>query len=115
MIAQTWPLLKNAKAKMAGATVLTSASGNTIAASLPPSSSVRRLSVGATAPMIARPVSVEPVNVTLATSACLHNCAPASFPPEVGRAACRERVCQYVEILGAAVNFKNKHKHIKTN
>src|SRR3546814_12127229 len=29
-------------------------------------------------------------------------------PPEIGRAACRERVWQYVEILGAAVSLKKQ-------
>src|SRR3546814_14628466 len=28
---------------------------------------------------------------------------------EIGRAACRERVCQYVEILVVAVSLKKKH------
>src|SRR3546814_15291172 len=27
---------------------------------------------------------------------------------QIGRAPCRERVCQYVEILGVAVSFKKK-------
>src|SRR3546814_13353665 len=29
---------------------------------------------------------------------------------EIGRAACRERVCQYVEISGVAVTLKKKEK-----
>src|SRR3546814_12978054 len=31
---------------------------------------------------------------------------------EIGRAACRERVCQYVEISVVAVSLKKKHKNI---
>ena len=50
--------------------------GSTIAASLPPSSSVRRARLPADASMILRPVSVEPVNITLAMSGC-----PARRPP----------------------------------
>src|SRR3546814_17362194 len=29
---------------------------------------------------------------------------------EIGRASCRERVCQYVEISGVAVSLKKKHQ-----
>src|SRR3546814_14429192 len=32
---------------------------------------------------------------------------------EIGRESCRERVCQYVEISGAAVSLKKKKKHNK--
>src|SRR3546814_14761146 len=31
-----------------------------------------------------------------------------SFSNEIGRASCRERVCQYVKISGGAVSFKKK-------
>src|SRR3546814_11865991 len=30
---------------------------------------------------------------------------------EIGRASCRERMCQYVSILAGAVSFKNKNNH----
>src|SRR3546814_13672634 len=33
--------------------------------------------------------------------------------PEIGRASCRERVCQYGEISVVAVSLKKKHKKIK--
>src|SRR3546814_12613442 len=33
--------------------------------------------------------------------------------PEIGRASCRERVCQYVEIAGVDVALKKKNKHKK--
>ena len=46
------------------------ASSNTTFAALPPSSRVSRLSVPATARMIALPTSVEPVNATLSTPGC---------------------------------------------
>ena len=42
-------------------------SSRTIDALLPPSSSCRRFTVGAAAAMIARPVAVEPVKVTMST------------------------------------------------
>src|SRR3546814_17771588 len=34
---------------------------------------------------------------------------------EIGRASCRERVCQYVEISVVAVSLKKKKKTIKDN
>src|SRR3546814_13285217 len=33
---------------------------------------------------------------------------PSFIEREIGRASCRERVCQYVEILGVAVSLKKK-------
>src|SRR3546814_15293328 len=39
--------------------------------------------------------------------------ARLSADDELGRAACRERVCQYVEILVGAVSFKKKKKRNK--
>src|SRR3546814_19693521 len=35
-----------------------------------------------------------------------------SNPLEIGRASCRERVCQYVEISGVAVSLKKKKETI---
>src|SRR3546814_13378427 len=32
-----------------------------------------------------------------------------ALPVEIGRASCRERVCQYVSISVVAGSFKNKH------
>src|SRR3546814_20567587 len=40
--------------------------------------------------------------------------SPARNGGEIGRASCRERVCQYVEIRVVAVALKTKHK-IETN
>src|SRR3546814_20458610 len=34
---------------------------------------------------------------------------------EIGRASCRERVCQYVSISVVAVSFKKKNKHRELN
>ena len=50
-------------------------------AALPPSSSVRRLSVPASSRWIAFPTSVEPVNAILSTSGCLTSSAPARPSP----------------------------------
>src|SRR3546814_19904201 len=33
---------------------------------------------------------------------------PAPLPRQIGRASCRERVCQYVSLSGVAVSLKNK-------
>ena len=49
---------------------LGSASGRTMPASLPPSSRVRRLTVSAEDLMMALPVAVEPVNMTLPIAGC---------------------------------------------
>src|SRR3546814_19071195 len=35
---------------------------------------------------------------------------PNDLPWKIGRASCRERVCQYVSISGVAVSYKNKTK-----
>ncbi len=58
-----------------GAICFGSTSSSTMAASLPPSSSVRRLSVCAALAMTLRPVVVEPVKATLATSGWLVSAA----------------------------------------
>src|SRR3546814_20336343 len=39
---------------------------------------------------------------------------PGGWCRQIGRASCRERVCQYVEISVVAVSLKNKKKN-KTN
>src|SRR3546814_10199157 len=62
---QIWPLLRKAAQNNSSATFSTSTSGITIAASLPPSSSVTRFSVGAADSMTRRPVAVEPVKLIL--------------------------------------------------
>src|SRR3546814_12725539 len=35
----------------------------------------------------------------------------SAAPAKIGRASCRERVCQYVEISGVAVSLKNRKYH----
>src|SRR3546814_13350850 len=35
-----------------------------------------------------------------------------SIPTQIGRASCRERVCQYVSILVVSVSLKNKNNSI---
>ncbi len=60
-----------------------SASGNTIAGDLPPSSSDTFLRLPAAAWTISLPTSVEPVNATLSTSGCAASAAPAVSPKPV--------------------------------
>jgi hypothetical protein len=77
--AQTWPEFNIAPMKIFCAVSTGSASSSTIAASLPPSSSVRRLSVSAPLAMTFLPVAVEPVNATLAMRGCCVSNGPRSF------------------------------------
>ena len=74
--AQVWPLLNRAVAKIFGAAAATSVSGNTMAASLPPSSRVMRLRLPAALCMIFLPVAVEPVKTILLISGWLDRAAP---------------------------------------
>src|SRR3546814_15167398 len=55
-----------------------------------------------------RPGSIAP---SQAPTASVRPADPAASPADdqIGRASCRERVCQYVEISGVAVSLK-KHK-----
>src|SRR3546814_18744153 len=39
---------------------------------------------------------------------------PAQFLRQIGRASCRERVCQYVSISGVRVSFKKKNSNKNT-
>src|SRR3546814_21017965 len=41
--------------------------------------------------------------------------ADKSADEQIGRASCRERVCQYVEISVVGVSFKNKQREKKRN
>ena len=72
------------------------ASSNTMFAALPPSSSVSALSLPASALWIRLPISVEPVNATLATSLWVTRCMPISpgpgtmFTTPGGRSAWRQ-------------------------
>src|SRR3546814_17399470 len=47
-------------------------------------------------------------------SRCRHR-HPPPLGRQIGRAACRERVCQYVEISVVAVTLKKKNKVTNTN
>jgi hypothetical protein len=76
---QTWPALKKALPTTRLAVLPISASGSTIPASLPPSSSVSRFSEEAAAAMIFLPVAVEPVKEILAISLWLVRVRPRSF------------------------------------
>src|SRR5579871_4686134 len=71
MARHTWPEFWNAPSKMPGATFLGSTSSSTMPASLPPSSSVMRLSVCAALAITFCPVADEPVNEILRISGCL--------------------------------------------
>ena len=64
------PELDTDAGQICSATSPMSASGMTIAASLPPSSSVTRSMVSAPAAITRRPAAVDPVNDTLSTSGC---------------------------------------------
>src|SRR3546814_20313092 len=46
------------------------------------------------------------------TGSVLHATAERSLGKQIGRASCRERVCQYVEISVVAVSLKKKKKKI---
>ena len=74
------------------------ASSNTMFAALPPSSSVRRLSVPAIVRRICLPTSVEPVNATLSTSAATR-AAPVS-PAPVSDVDCARRQLRRLDHLG---------------
>ncbi len=58
-----------------------SASANTTAGALPPSSRCSRFVVGAAADITARPAREEPVMDTIATPGCSTRAAPTSAPP----------------------------------
>src|SRR3546814_14103652 len=78
---QIWPLLRKAAQNNSSATFSTSTSGITIAASLPPSSSVTRFSVGAADSMTRRPVAVEPVKLILSKPVWPVIQGPSASPP----------------------------------
>ncbi len=81
MAEHTCPLLLNAPAKMAEATMAGSASSRTMAGSLPPSSRVTRLRSGAADMATFLPVSTEPVKLILRGTGCDVIHAPSSSPP----------------------------------
>lgn len=75
---QVWPVAANTPATRPLAAARRSASGKTICADLPPSSSLSRLRFSAAACATARPVAVEPVKATLSTPGCPASAAPVS-------------------------------------
>ena len=78
---QNWALFWNAAQKICGAIFAGSTSGRTIAGSLPPSSSVTRLSVPAAARITCLPVSVLPVKAIFAIPGCAVIHFPSSSSP----------------------------------
>ena len=77
------PASHGAEPAAAGTAWARSASSKTSTGDFPPSSSVTFFRLPAAAWMMARPVSVEPVNETLSTSGCAASAAPASSPVPV--------------------------------
>ena len=78
---QTWPALLKLDQNNCSATFSTSASGNTMEASLPPSSSVMRFKSFDAPSMIFLPVAVEPVKVILSISGCSVIMGPSISSP----------------------------------
>ena len=62
-----------------------SASANTTAGDLPPSSIERPLSIGAALPKISAPVELSPVNEISGTPGCFTSASPASSPSPLTR------------------------------
>ncbi|MNI63961.1 hypothetical protein D3C73_1193760 [compost metagenome] len=79
-LVHTWPELKKLAMTAMSAARSRQASGSTISADLPPSSSVTLLSVVAATPMTCLPVSTPPVNDTFATPGWLVSQSPISRP-----------------------------------
>lgn len=79
--AQVCPVLMKAPQKSPSAIAAGSASSRTMPASLPPSSTVTRFTESAEARMIALPVTVDPVNMSLSTPGCEDSASPTSRPP----------------------------------
>ena len=82
----TWPALKNKPIWMPATAFFRSASGNTMAGLLPPSSTVTFLRLeSADACMIFLPTAVEPVNAILSTSMCMASAWPAEGQSLIAR------------------------------
>ena len=73
-----WPALRNLDCSAPSTALSTSASAKTMKGALPPSSSERRLSVGAQAAASSLPTPVEPVKLSLRTSGAAHSTAAVS-------------------------------------
>ncbi len=78
---QNWPAIESPLCTQASAAASTSASSNTKAGLLPPSSSRTRVKSCDAERMIARPVAVEPVKATARTRGCSTSAEPTSAPP----------------------------------
>ena len=77
-MAQPWPACMHMKPKKA-ILASRSASSRMMSADLPPSSRKRRLSVGAPAAMIRRPVAVDPVKEMRSTRGSTTSCSPTRW------------------------------------
>ncbi len=75
-----WPLFIRAVKRSPSMVVARSASSSTIAADLPPSSRLTRLSCSPQTEAILRPAAVEPVKATLSMPGCATRCSPTSRP-----------------------------------
>ena len=75
-----WPLFMIEFGSSAGIAVARSASSRMIAADLPPSSRVQRLSCAPQSAPIRFPAAVEPVKLILSTSRCVTRCSPTPRP-----------------------------------
>ena len=75
-----WPLFIRAVNFRPSMVAARSASSSTIAADLPPSSRLTRLSCSPHTAAILRPAAVEPVKATLSTPGCATRCSPTSRP-----------------------------------
>ena len=79
---QICPAFEKALRTSVGTASSRSASAQTIAAFLPPSSSASRLNIGPALFAIARPVGVPPVKVIVGTSGCSTSRRPAGAAPK---------------------------------
>ena len=77
---QAWPLFISAVNRRPSMVAARSASSSTIAADLPPSSRLTRLSCSPHTDAILRPAAVEPVNATLSMPGWATRCSPTSRP-----------------------------------
>ncbi len=78
---QRWPAVPTAEKAMPRTASSRSADGATIAPLLPPSSRISRPKRAATTGATARPIRVDPVADTIATSSWAASAAPTSLPP----------------------------------
>jgi hypothetical protein len=80
--AQVWPVLSNEAFRRLVNISSRSADSSTIAADLPPSSSVTGMRRAPAADAICLPASAEPVKLTLSMPGCATSARPVSRPPE---------------------------------